>query len=631
MQRRDIQVDAIMDIETADWDEFVMGGVYLEKYDEVSISDWKHEDCFVDSLLRLKGEKRRNGKPGPANVWAHNGGKFDWKWFLDHVYKREIAAQLFASGGRIVVCEIPAGQKQCPYGLKLLDSYALVPMSLKRFTAGQGIEKEQLELTCKCGRECGGYCRINRKMTAKDLRVLAKYLTADLMSLGEALKNLRRFALHNDLDLGATVGSSAWRTASRWLELPNAEYTESQHFYARRSYYGGRCHVGATESPAGFRYDVNSMYPASLMRAELPVGPHEFMSAPNARSAYRDSLPGIYSATVHMPDGLNLAPLPIRTKTRIYYPVGKFSGVWTQPELAYAERFGEVRVQGGMVWGDSDRLFPRFVESLFSLRASAPGGKKSPLGEWLKFYLNSLTGKLAVKPYKSRILLHPTRAMLVRAIEESLPSETHVCHVCGEKGLACLDDCSGRRGPRPLGRPGDDSIWSVPILSLDPCGHIPWAAYLTATSRVEWHTMATSVGDGSDVVYGDTDSVFCEKVRNHQIGDACGQWSYEGEYLDLKVLAPKVYHLLKLGEDIRSFQAKGVRPESANDLVVGMDGRTQPIPTGVRIVGVRAGARNQKFFQKADQTRILEVGYGDRVLMFDGIHTRPSHISEVAE
>src|SRR4051812_42899785 len=222
-KRRRIQVDAIYDIECADWDQFVCGGYLLadgtfELYGEhASSPSHLNQQTLADRILSRGGM-----------VWAHSGGTYDHKWLIDIAARRGQNVLISAAGARIVTAQIGK--------LRLRDSWALVPVSLKDFTAGLGVHKEELDLPCighaTAGggtHNCGGYCSIARDMPSAWYKRLCEYLEADCKSLYEGMRCLQEYADANDLDLGATVGSSAWRTAKRWLEIPDADLDASAH------------------------------------------------------------------------------------------------------------------------------------------------------------------------------------------------------------------------------------------------------------------------------------------------------------------------------------------------------------------------------------------------------------------
>jgi hypothetical protein len=606
-ERRDINVAAVFDIETQDWDRYVVGG-FLDADGAYLDFDHRREDRLVDAIL---------GTEGP--VWAHSGGTFDLKWLLDHVAARGMTAQVVAAGGRIVFAKVGKCQ--------LYDSRALCPLSLADFTKGQGIEKQKLALPCSCGRSCGGYCAIRRDMPAAQFRRLREYLEHDCRSLMAGLLSLQEFAQDNDLDLGATVGGSAWRNAARFLGLPPADLTRLEHKLARAGYFGGRVQLvrpGLTKR--GWEYDVASMYPWTLATFPLPMGAHEITCGADARRKYRAAAPGIYRVRVKVPDA-HLPPLPHRydNATRTSYPTGTFSGTWPLPELHHAEECGAVvlDVQTAITWEREELFFRPWIDRLFALRSRV--GKKTPLGQFVKLYLNSLTGKFGTDPERLAFAINPKEVFSCRADSP--------CRYEGEEdcGTCCEWHCTQKCGASIQ---YSKHIFARPIYHLDTCAHVHWSGYLTSQGRIALHSQQLAYGDGLDVVYGDTDSCFTTRQRFGNIGSQLGQWEEAGAFQNFYGIAPKVYTFEHDAENChrshgegkecdgrKTQKAKGVRL-GKRDLIVG-----ETYEAG-GILGFRAGAALGKLFTRNTLSRKIEKQLGDRVPIAGGL-TRAPRASEL--
>ncbi len=600
--RKDINLNGFFDIETEDWTTFVVGGVLTED-GAYQAYDWNHEDLFVDHLLGLKGD-----------IWSHNGGAFDDKWLLDHMVARDIKAKVIAAGSRIIAIETPTA--------RFLDSKALTKLTLKELTLSAEVEKQRLGLQCEnreeCEEDCEGYCAIHRKgMSKVNWQRLIEYLEADCRSLQAAMFRVKRHALENDLDLAMTVGASAWKNARRLLDLPSATLLDSEHMFAREAYYGGRVQVFRPRVPYGFEADVNSMYPSRLAHFPVPVGAASYLFGKDARRAFMNAKPGLFKAEVDVPE-MHIPPLPYRVKQheRVSYPTGRFGGVWAGPELRYAEELGcKVYVTQALVWEREEIVFRSWVDRMFSLRANAPGGKDSSLGTFIKFYLNSLTGKFGARPDNTTVLINP--------------DDAHPC-------TCPLGGCSGRCGATtPMGQSA--SIYSVASWRLDGCAHVEWAATLTAEARVEWHRQAVSVAGGMDMVYGDTDSVLSLQKRTRNMGKELGQWGikgdYEGSFRQFLCVCPKVYRLREGGPKTLGklkVKAKGLRlPKS--DVAADNAIRKGELVGKDAVIGFWRGAKEGKFFTKANVSRRVSQGFGDRILENGSDYTRAPTIGEVAK
>jgi hypothetical protein len=319
-----------------------------------------------------------------------------------------------------------------------------------------------------------------------------------------------------------------------------------------------------------------------------------------ARSSFSNRDPGIYSATVCMPR-MHICALPVRTRDRVIYPYGEFTGAWCLPELEYAEELGaEITVRQALVWPRAEVLFKPWIDKMWDLRFNAPGGKKSAMGTFLKFYMNSLTGKFGSRPIMERYIINPKEELACR----------------------CTGPCDGACGAH---KRIDDAgyIVSQKTWRIDACGHVEWSAYLTSHARVEWLKQALSKGrEGINCVYGDTDSIFTDLPLERHLGDGLGEWESKGEYRDFRCKAPKCYSFERAGRP--KILAKGVSLElpkqapgevldSALRYATRRLFRGDKFATGA-IRGFKAGAAAMKFFAKETRTRSVNVGYGDRIL-----------------
>jgi hypothetical protein len=605
--RRDIEIAAVFDIETQEWDRYVVGGL-LDAAGAYLDFDYRREDRLVDAILGTEGA-----------VWAHSGGTFDLKWLLDHVAERGLSAQIVAAGSRIVFAKVG----KC----SLYDSRALCPLSLEAFTKGQGIEKQKLSLPCVCGNTCGGYCSIRRDMPAAHWKRVKEYLEHDCRSLMAGLLSLRGFAADNDLDLGATVGGSAWRNAKRFFGLPNADLDRQEHKIARAGYYGGRVQlVRPGRSPRGYEYDVASMYPWTLASFPLPVGAHRIVVGADARAAHRNAKPGIYTARVAVPE-THLPPLPLRydNETRLAYPSGTFRGTWPLPELNHAEECGSIvlDIERAIVWEREELIFREWIDRLFALRTKV--GKKSPLGQFVKLYLNSLTGKFGSNPERLAFAINPKQIFMCRTSSPCARDDGEDCGSC------CEWHCSQKCGATIQ---YSKHVFARPVYHLDDCAHVQWSGYLTAQGRIALHRQQIAFGEGLDVIYCDTDSVFTTRQRFENIGSALGQWEFAGGFRNFFGIAPKVYTYdhdpetcerghgeHKECDGRKTQKAKGVRL-GKRDLIIG-----ESYEAG-GIVGFRAGAALGKLFQRNTMRRKIDRQYGDRVPIADGI-TRAPRVREL--
>jgi hypothetical protein len=632
-----VRVDGVVDIETEDWVHFVLGGLLSH---DGTFHVRRCEEEFFDLLLSHGGQ-----------LWAWNGGRYDWNWFLEKARVRGLSFQMNLAGSQIT--------RATSKGIVLRDAMALYPVALKKAARVAGIElAKDTGLPCRCrvldkrtkrmraarGEEqCGGYCSIKVGMPEKRYKRLTEYLRADCEATMQVLETLQTEAERCGYSLAGTVGASSYRSAARMLDLPPAEWESHVYRACRDGLFGGRTEVFAPNVEAeGFAYDINSAYPAALTRLDLPVGEPIPVAKARAEKAFARGLEGIFRAEVTVPRDTFLPPLPWRLPSgRVAYPVGTFRGTWTALELRGAIADGAtVRVISGYAWAESEPVFRPYMEHVWGARARAREEKNEALAGWHKFVGNSCYGKLAEAPEKERVFLHPMEPHLCEGhLEERAGNRRCTgkagCKEC-DMSKCCRRKCSNRCGSY---RPIDDAghVWVKPLWQISDCGHVHWAAYLTSWTRTEWRRQAQADGKGGlTMVYGDTDSVYCTAPRTHEIGPELGQWGEEGRWRRFYAVAPKAYLYECLGckdhpRGGSHVKAKGLSRITVDEFKAFAAGKPHVVNTGV--LGLKSAARTGKLFQrKRLERRNLADGrvFGSRVLADDG-RTYPLDARELAK
>jgi hypothetical protein len=518
LERKTIKVDGVYDIETSNWTQFVVGAI-LDRTGFYPYT-WRREEDYFNSLASRHG-----------TYWAHNGGRYDGLWFLDWVRRARLKAICAGQGQRIT--NIRMGP------LTLCDSFALVPMALSKGSLIGRYPKRETGLECVCGDECGGYCAINRNMSVGTMRRLIEYLEYDCKATLSMLDTLQEYCLENDLDLKNTIGGSSWQTARRTLGLESAQWdwgarqqsASTLYKFARMAYFGGRTELFRPLAEYGWRYDINSAYPAALAFLELPDGvPRETFNR-DANKAYRDGLEGLFSCVVRIPQ-MHIPPLPTRGKDRLVYPFGDISGVWPGNELRYAESIGcrVIRIDTALVWSSKRRIFAPLMERVWGLRDAA--GAKSPMGTWLKWFANSLTGRLAIRPEGETLIIGGLNGYGFKSCPADWDCRNGRLHGSTLR-RCCIHSCTKKCGATlPLGDWGQGyGIFVRSKWQISDSAHIHYAAYLTAHARITLHKqLVDDDAGGYSTVYCDTDSCFSIVERINNIGKKLGQFKEEGVF-----------------------------------------------------------------------------------------------------
>lgn len=607
-----IKIDRFFDIETQDWDQFVLGGV---------MSAGSREYKSFTDPLRLFYDLVETG----GEVWSWNGGLFDMLWFSDLAREEGLHCNLALGGSRIVrlACE----------GLTMRDAIAVVPMSLQKASGviGEPMSKET-GLPCICDAECGGYCSISRDMSPHLFAELERYLKTDVSTGLDIVEAVIQEAELCDYTLSGTVGGSSYATAKKHLSLGPAVWTDSHYQIARQAYFGGRTEVFQPIATKVHAYDINSAYPAALVETSLPTGSILECEEPKAKRAYARGKEGIYLARVEVPQDMFIPPLPVRVGERVCFPVGEIQGIWTAIELREAEELGcTISIHGGLVWSRAEKVLAPFMQHVWNCRAERrdnPG-----LYLWHKFIANSLTGKLAEKPQKERVMINPD------------PDKFKVCPgrkcspKCSDESDGCVaKGCCDRSCRRACGRwdciDETQSIYTSPYFKIPDCGHVHWAAYLTASARIKLARQLRADGDGGkSAVYCDTDSVYATSERVDGLGDDLGEWGFDGLLMDWFALAPKMYRYES--ESGTTIRAKGLSQIDRADFDAFCSGLPVVRERGVETFKTAARRANDKrglFVRKYLSRRSHADGihYGSRVLRGDG-KTYPQTIQQIEE
>jgi hypothetical protein len=295
---------------------------------------------------------------------------------------------------------------------------------------------------------------------------------------------------------------------------------------------------------------------------------------------------------------MQIPPLPVRVGWRTAYPTGRFCGVWTAIELDYAQSVGaEIEsVEWAVTWEEEQILFASWVDEMFAARMKF--GKKSREGKWLKLVMNSLTGKFGTRCDAATIHIEPSRI------------KPCTCNDLDESDCQC-------GGMTPFG--GTDWMFTSNKRVLYQCARPEWAAYLTSASRVELHKQLMAGRDAwgnSDAVYCATDSCFAESNRTYNVGSNLGQWNDEGVYSGFEALAPKVYRYYGGPDKLEKVRCKGIPSRDWARISSG-----QPIEFET-MTGARSPV-NGRFFVRVKNHRTVTPNTGSRILMDNGIDTRP--------
>lgn len=570
------------DIETEDWDTFVYGhaistdGRSVAQTTEYEVRQW---------YLSLDSEDI---------VLAHNGGAYDFMFLLSICADLQWTARM---AGSAIVSMRAKGCAECR------DSMRLFRAGLQGWTG----QKDALDLPCVCGRDCGGYCSIRRDMPRALRDRMRAYCAQDCRALLEAwCRDIERLA-DERLEVWAgkkprlTLGSVAWHTSAAMGGFDAKEKASwSEYEAGRAAYYGGRCEVGSVRAKYGRRYDIHSAYPWALT-LPVPVGPSTYVRGSVAYHAYTRGYQGAYQCAVRAPES-EIPLLPHRARWgssqhrlhagRLVWATGHLAGTWTLEELRKAEEHGaEITAFGrARVWLASEAIHEEYVRHIYRLKDAATKSGDEHWTKIVKFFANSLSGKLAQKCEVSQLIINP------------------------EKVMPDWD---------PVGT--DPRIYARKMTRLSPCMRPIQAATLTARVRgVVLDRLARHEGHW---LYCDTDSTYLQRRDDTDVHpDRLGAWGDEGLLREWEAIGPKLYRFRAPDGDggfVPHVRGKGVPRMTWDDFDALRDGDT------IRKEGGAMGVRSAGlYFQKKvviRSNRTPENKAGTRVVDPETGRTRPLH------
>ena len=221
---------------------FMWGFYDGENY--VEFWDTKTGTCTENLLDYIQSREE------PLIIYAHNGGKFDFFFFMEHGVIENPALII---NGRIV--------KAAFLGIhEIRDSYAIIPVPLRKMVGSKFGDKLDIE-----------YEKLEKEVRHTHKEEISKYCKQDNLVLYEYVMNFRK--LFGDK---LTVGSAAISELEKLHPVMRQNTSHDEEF--RKFYYGGRVEcfeAGKIVAPEGRKFkifDVNSMYPGAMQHYDHPLG-----------------------------------------------------------------------------------------------------------------------------------------------------------------------------------------------------------------------------------------------------------------------------------------------------------------------------------------------------------------------
>ena len=327
---------------------FIWGFFDGENYEEFS-GPYCTEN-LVERISQYKG-----------NIFAHNGGKFDFHFLVEHFEKEK---SLTVINGRIAKAKL---------GLATLrDSFCVLPTPLSAFA------KDDFD-----------YKILDKKERDKpeNVKKISDYLKSDCINLHGYVS---RFV--GDYGLNLTLAATALK---QWQELGGRIPKSDKRYYNKflPFYYGGRVEPfksGIFEGEYKV-YDIKSAYPTA-MKFPHPIGTNYYES----RKPRDRELPACMLTVRCNSRGA----FPMRTKEGLRFPhekgIYRVTG-WEFIKALETGTISEHSILNAYIFEETTD-FSIYVDKFYQLKAEAEKNKDKGGRTIAKLFLNSLYGKFAANP-----------------------------------------------------------------------------------------------------------------------------------------------------------------------------------------------------------------------------------------
>lgn len=328
-------------------------------------------DRLEDFLNLVLSRKYKNWR-----IFGHYGGKFDLTYLFDYIRENHPTwdFNFYCAGSCVIAFTVRRGEHRW----RFTDSFRLMDAPLKDLTDEFDVEHKKLEFD----------------------PISINYNRHDCIGLYEVLTKF--YSAFREFVTSETIASHAMRLYRLlYLKKPIYAIPRNAEDFVRLSYFGGRVEVYRHDETEINKYDVNSLYPYCML-LPVPVGFKGF----TLRVPDDDRDVGFYRAEVNYPDRY-LPVLPTVIDHKLFFPVGRFEGVFTSMELRRAIADGAaVKIRSGVLF-EAEPILGDFATDLYKMKVKAERDGNDYIRYVMKKVMNSLYGKFGQRRLQRVFLLDP--------------------------------------------------------------------------------------------------------------------------------------------------------------------------------------------------------------------------------
>jgi DNA polymerase type B, organellar and viral len=320
--------------------------------------------------------------------------------------------------------------------------------------------------------------------------------------------------------------------------------TGSMYNFIKEGYSGGAVDVYKPYGKKIFRYDVNSLYPNTMLKNPMPIGNPTYFEGDITKIEPKAF--GFFNVDVITPEYLKYPILLTKIKTknggiRTIAPLGTWNGIYSSIEINKCKELGyKFKILSGITF-ETENIFEKYVDFFYNLKKNSE--KNSPHYIISKLLLNTLYGRFGMNPCLEK---------------HKIIKSSEIYYF--EKMYNLIDSLDLNNGKELVTYTGfeEEDIFYIPSVSVSI------AASVTSYARVLMSQYKNN--SNFNLYYSDTDSIDIDKPLDSKfIGNEIGKMKLESIFDEIVYLAPKVYAAKLKGKDF--IKVKGLKlPYSYKDL-----------------------------------------------------------------
>lgn len=443
----------------------------------------------TDSLIAFIKTKK-------ITIYAHNGGKFDYMFLLDHI---ESFKQPTIINSRLSKLQIG----KCT----LVDSYNILPIALSDY------KKDDID-----------YSKFEADVRENHINEITEYLRSDCVYLFDLVSRYRE-----ECGADLTQASGAMKTYQKMRDEKAPRHNDAGMFANfKKFYHGGRvqCFKKGIIDERFNVYDINSAYPFAMTYKhpyglDFIYGDRELPFTENERVFYRLECAshGAFPFREKQNSGLSF---PDDSNIREFYVTD-----WEYWTAKNAKLISQINIIECVIFPTTTDFYD-YVYKFYNGRKKAKLDGDKALDLLYKFRLNSLYGKFGsdYRKYENFIILP----------DDTEPDNWERIDKFGK----------------------DNALFSKPLDENDmKFFNVATAASITGFVRA--YLLAAMVNVGiKNILYCDTDSLATLSGAGLSTGDNLGNWKNEGEFIKAGIAGKKLY-IFKQKNGKCKMASKGVR------------------------------------------------------------------------